>query len=232
MEAHQITDEQRAHYAPHRRRAAAFDATLRRTLDLLLAGALLLLLAPLLLVIAIAIRLDSPGPSLYRQRRLGRGLRPFVVNKFRSMRTDAAATPHQDYVRALITGCGPELAQGGENLYKLAVDDRITRVGRLLRRFSLDELPQLWNVVRGDMSLVGPRPVIPYEVEHYPDWYRERFEVKPGLTGLWQVSGRNERTYEQMVRFDVEYARTQRLWLDLGILAKTVWVVIRGKGAA
>jgi lipopolysaccharide/colanic/teichoic acid biosynthesis glycosyltransferase len=112
------------------------------------------------------------------------------------------------------------------------VDDRVTRVGSVLRRFSLDELPQLWNVVRGEMSLVGPRPVIPYEAEEYPAWYGERFAVKPGLTGLWQVSGRNERTYEEMVRLDIEYTRRRRLSLDLLILLKTVWVVARARGAA
>jgi lipopolysaccharide/colanic/teichoic acid biosynthesis glycosyltransferase len=117
-------------------------------------------------------------------------------------------------------------------LYKLAVDDRMTTTGRLLRRWSLDEFPQLLNVVRGEMSLVGPRPVIPYEVEIYPDWYMERFAVKPGMTGLWQVTGRNRRSYEEMIRDDIEYARGESLFLYLVILLKTPWVVVSRKGAA
>jgi lipopolysaccharide/colanic/teichoic acid biosynthesis glycosyltransferase len=207
-------------------------AGLRRGIDL--GGALLLLtlLAPLWLLAAIAIRIDTQGPIVYRQRRLGRALRPFDVCKFRSMRTDADATPHRDYVCALIAGGGPTVG-GGRSLYKLAVDDRITRVGRILRRWSLDELPQLWNVVRGEMSLVGPRPVIPYEVERYPaEWWLCRFRVKPGMTGLWQVSGRNEKSYDEMVRLDVEYVERQTILLDLRILAKTAWVVLTGRGVA
>jgi lipopolysaccharide/colanic/teichoic acid biosynthesis glycosyltransferase len=172
---------------------------------------------------------------LFRQRRLGRNMRPFTVLKFRTMRADADSAVHREYVRQLI-GTQPakqlpeEHANGG--LFKLAVDDRITRVGRFLRSWSLDEVPQLWNVLRGEMSLVGPRPVIEYEVEQYPDWYLRRFAVKPGLTGLWQVSGRNELSYEDMVRFDIEYAERRSLWLDLRILARTALVVMRRQGVA
>jgi lipopolysaccharide/colanic/teichoic acid biosynthesis glycosyltransferase len=231
MEAHQLTEEPRVSSSAGRRATAT--AVARRALDVLLALLLLVALAPLLIAIAVAIRVDSRGPALYRQRRLGRGMRSFTVHKFRTMVANADPTQHREYVRALIRGGGQELAQGERGrLYKLAVDERVTRVGRFLRRSSLDELPQLWNVLRGEMSLVGPRPVIPYELDHYPGAWRERFAVKPGLTGLWQISGRNERTYEEMVRFDIEYARRQRLWLDLTILARTAWVVVRGKGAA
>ena len=158
---------------------------------------------------AIAIRLDSRGPALFRQRRVGHGEREFTLLKFRSMRVDADPRGHREYVTALIQGEAPD--GGRENLYKLAVDDRITPVGRWIRRWSLDELPQLFNVFAGDMTLVGPRPAIPYEVDEYPSWYRRRFSVKPGLTGLWQVSGRNERTYEEMVRLDIEYAERRSL---------------------
>ena len=147
------------------------------------------------------------------------------------MRSDADSARHRDYVEQLINN-RPESDPPENGLYKLVVDDRITRVGRFLRSWSLDELPQLWNVVRGDMSLVGPRPVIPYEVELYPDWYHERFAVKPGLTGLWQVSGRSECTYEEMVVLDLEYVRRRTLPLDLAILARTVWVVVTRRGAA
>jgi len=201
----------------------------RSVLDVTLALTMLLVLAPVLLAVALAIRIDTRGPVLFRQRRLGRGMREFTVLKFRSMKASADSKRHQDYVTSLISGEGSN-DQGG--LYKLAVDDRITRVGRILRMTSLDELPQLWNVVRGEMSLVGPRPVIAYEVDQYPDWYLGRFSVRPGLTGLWQVSGRNERTYEEMVRLDLEYAERRTLGMDVLILLKTVWVVLRRKGVA
>lgn len=231
MEAHGFTaDSPPLEWVP--RSESRLTAALRRGLDLALAALLLLLLAPVLLAISIAIRLDSPGPAVYRQRRLGLGMRPFVVNKFRTMRPDADPAPHREYVHELISSSGERARTAGKNLYKLAIDSRVTRVGRILRRFSLDELPQLWNVMRGDMSLVGPRPVIPYEAEQYPSWYRERFAVKPGLTGLWQVSGRNEKTYEEMVRLDIEYARRRGLARDLTILLKTIWVVLRARGAA
>jgi lipopolysaccharide/colanic/teichoic acid biosynthesis glycosyltransferase len=168
---------------------------------------------------------------LFRQRRVGRDQREFTVLKFRSMAAAADSAPHREYVKELIAR-GNEDAPSEGGLYKLAVDDRVTRVGRFLRKTSLDELPQLWNVLRGEMSLVGPRPVIPYEVEQYPDWYLGRFAVRPGLTGLWQVSGRNERTYEEMVSLDIEYARRQSLGLDVLILFKTMWVVLSGRGVA
>jgi lipopolysaccharide/colanic/teichoic acid biosynthesis glycosyltransferase len=202
----------------------------RRALDVSIAGTALLVLVPVIVVAAIAVRLSSPGPVLFRQRRLGRHMRPFTVLKFRTMKADADSAVHKEYVRQMI-GTQPE-EPPREGLYKLAVDDRITGVGRFLRSWSLDEVPQLWNVLRGEMSLVGPRPVIEYEVEQYPDWYLRRFAVKPGLTGLWQVSGRNELSYEDMVRFDIEYAERRSLWLDLRILARTALVVMRRQGVA
>jgi lipopolysaccharide/colanic/teichoic acid biosynthesis glycosyltransferase len=202
----------------------------RRALDVSIAGTALLVLVPVIVVAAIAVRLSSPGPVLFRQRRLGRHMRPFTVLKFRTMKADADSAVHKEYVRQMI-GTQPE-EPPREGLYKLAVDDRITGVGRFLRSWSLDEVPQLWNVLRGEMSLVGPRPVIEYEVEQYPDWYLRRFAVKPGLTGLWQVSGRNELSYEDMVRFDIEYAERRSLWLDLRILARTALVVVRRQGVA
>lgn len=201
----------------------------RRCLDFLVAATLLLLASPLLILIALAIRIDSKGPVLFRQRRVGRDQHEFTILKFRTMRHDADATRHRKYVQTLIGGNSQ--AERGR-LYKLSVDDRITRVGRFLRSWSLDELPQLINVLRGEMALVGPRPVIPYEVEMYPKDYLRRFAVKPGLTGLWQVSGRNERTYDEMVSFDIEYAEADSLLLDLRILLKTVPVVLRRQGVA
>jgi lipopolysaccharide/colanic/teichoic acid biosynthesis glycosyltransferase len=227
MEAHGLTRKQ-----PLDRTAGEplWQALARRLLDVVVAGTIVVLLSPLLIALAIAIRLDSPGPALFRQRRVGYGRREFTVFKFRSMRSGADPRGHRDYVTALIQG--KEADGGRENLYKLAVDDRITPVGRRIRRWSLDELPQLFNVIAGDMSLVGPRPAIPYEVAEYPRWYLDRFDVKPGLTGLWQVSGRNERTYEEMVRLDIEYAERRSLLLDLSILARTPLTVLARRGAA
>ena len=194
-----------------------------RSLDLLATLVLLLVLAPLLLVIALAIRLDSPGPVLFRQRRVGRHRRQFLVAKFRTMRHGADHDVHRDYMLALI--------ESGTPAPKLAADARVTRVGAFLRRTSLDELPQLWNVLRGDMSLVGPRPPIPYEVEHYPAHWFERFTVKPGVTGLWQVSGRSEVSLEEMIALDVEYARRRSVLLNVWILIRTVPAVISMRGA-
>jgi lipopolysaccharide/colanic/teichoic acid biosynthesis glycosyltransferase len=224
MEAHRLT-----HSVTRENGESAWLATLRRTADIIVGGVLVLLLSPLLLLIGLAIRLDSRGPALFRQRRVGHSRREFTLFKFRSMRLDADPRGHREYVTALIQGNAPN--GGRENLYKLAVDDRITPVGRWIRRWSLDELPQLFNVILGDMTLVGPRPAIPYEVDEYPSWYLERFTVKPGLTGLWQVSGRSERTYEEMVRLDIEYTQSRSLMLDISILARTPWVVIGRKGA-
>jgi lipopolysaccharide/colanic/teichoic acid biosynthesis glycosyltransferase len=202
-----------------------------RVLDVLLAAVLLVLLLPLFVAVALAIRLDSPGPMLYRQLRVGLGMRRFTLHKFRTMRPDADSQPHHDYVVGLIRGQAEAVSGSHGSLYKLAHDERITPVGRFLRRWSLDELPQLFDVLRGEMSLVGPRPAIPYELDHYErSWYR-RFSVKPGLTGLWQVSGRNKLTFHDMVRLDIEYAETWCLRLNVLILAKTPWVVVRGRGA-
>lgn len=228
MEAHGLTHREGAAGVGEESRAVNF---LRRAFDLLFASALILLLGPVLLAVAVAVRLDSRGPALFRQRRVGYMEREFTLFKFRSMRVDADSRGHQEYVTALIHGGAVASDGGRENIYKLAVDDRITPVGRWIRRWSLDELPQLFNVVRGDMTLVGPRPAIPYEVAEYPAWYRDRFSVRPGLTGYWQVSGRSERTYEEMVRLDIEYAERRSIGLDLLILLKTPWVVLSRKGA-
>jgi lipopolysaccharide/colanic/teichoic acid biosynthesis glycosyltransferase len=232
MEAHGLTRSE----APARVTGQSRSiAVLRRLVDILVALTLILLLSPLLIGIALAVRFDSRGSALFRQRRVGYLEREFTLFKFRSMRTDADPQSHQEYVTALIRGEGEGANSNGggrENLYKVAVDNRITPVGRWIRRWSLDELPQLFNVVRGDMTLVGPRPAIPYEVAEYPSWYRERFSVRPGLTGYWQVSGRSERTYEEMVRLDIEYTKRRSLGLDLSILLKTPWVVLSRKGAA
>ena len=210
----------------------------KRVMDV--SGSLLLLTicSPLLLMIAIAVKLTSTGSVLYRQQRVGQYGKPFTFLKFRSMYTDNDATVHKDYVMRLIAGRAerhPTNSNGngdGAGVYKLTNDKRITRVGGFLRRTSLDELPQLLNVLTGEMSLVGPRPAIPYEVAAYQTWHRRRIlEVKPGITGLWQVNGRGRVQFDDMVRLDLRYARDWSPWLDLKILLRTPRAVILGAGA-
>ncbi len=201
-----------------------------RTLDVVAAGLALLVLAPLLLVVAILVRLDSRGPAIFRQERIGRGLRPFRVAKFRTMRAGVAADPHRAYVEEMIRE--ESEAEGRQKpMMKLAEDPRITKIGRFLRKTSIDELPQLWNVLRGEMSLVGPRPPIRYEVDAYPARAYRRFAVRPGLTGLWQVSGRSLVTFAEMIDLDTEYVERRSLWLNLKIIVLTVPTVLGGKGA-
>jgi lipopolysaccharide/colanic/teichoic acid biosynthesis glycosyltransferase len=200
-----------------------------RVLDVAVSGLLLVLLAPLFALIALAVAADSPGRAIFRQRRVGRAGRPFTVNKFRTMHSAASQQKHKDYVLQLIASDASD--KDGE-LFKLSADARVTRVGRVLRKSSLDELPQLWNVLLGDMSLVGPRPTIDYEVEKYPPSWFARFAVRPGMTGLWQVSGRSKLTYEQMVQLDIEYARQRSLWLNVKILFRTIPAVLFAQGAA
>jgi lipopolysaccharide/colanic/teichoic acid biosynthesis glycosyltransferase len=211
--------------------ASRFTAVSCRALDLLVSAVLLVVLLPLFAVIALAIRLDSPGRVVFRQRRLGRRQQEFTLNKFRTMHQGAGHDRHRAFVQGLIAG---EVADGSPErpFYKITVDDRITRVGRFLRRSSLDELPQLWNVLRGEMSLVGPRPPLSYEVEKYPPHWFGRFAVKPGLTGLWQVNGRSELTLDEMIRLDLSYAERRSLRLNLVILVRTVPAVLRARGAA
>jgi lipopolysaccharide/colanic/teichoic acid biosynthesis glycosyltransferase len=202
-----------------------------RVLDITVAAIALVLLSPVLLIIALVIRLESPGPALFRQRRLGQGVKPFTVNKFRTMRQGSSHEAHRKFVQSLIAGDAPPAVEG-QPRFKMASDPRITRTGRLLRKTSLDELPQLWNVLRGDMSLVGPRPPISYEVERYPAHWFARFEVKPGLTGLWQVSGRCELTLDQMIELDREYVQRRSLLLNVWILLRTVPAVLSLRGAS
>jgi lipopolysaccharide/colanic/teichoic acid biosynthesis glycosyltransferase len=198
--------------------------------DLAVASLCLLLLAPLLLAVAAAVRATTPGPALFRQVRVGRHGRPFVLYKFRTMYSDCRDDIHRDYVRRLLAEREPP-AGGRRGLYKLEADPRVTRLGGLLRRTSVDELPQLINVIRGEMSLVGPRPTLPWEAELLSPAERRRFLVLPGVTGLWQVSGRNALTMRQGLALDMEYVQRQSLALDLVILAKTVPAVLSTRGA-
>jgi lipopolysaccharide/colanic/teichoic acid biosynthesis glycosyltransferase len=201
----------------------------KRLIDIVASLLLLLLLLPIFPAVAIWIKRDSPGPILFRQTRLGRNGKPFTVYKFRSMLADANEAVHREYfLRLLRTAGTPQAA----TVFKVPNDQRVTRVGAILRQTSIDELPQLWNVLTGTMSLVGPRPPIPYEVEAYEPWMRQRLEVRPGITGLWQVSGRSRLNVDEMFRLDVEYVRRQSLGLDLKILLLTVPTVLAAGKAA
>jgi lipopolysaccharide/colanic/teichoic acid biosynthesis glycosyltransferase len=202
---------------------------LKRSIDLVIASAALVLLSPLLLVVGLAIRLTSPGPALFRQTRIGyRGV-PFVMFKFRTMQQDSDDSIHRAFVTAMLSGEAVEPSQ--DETYKLTDDPRVTRLGAYLRRLSIDELPQLINVLRGEMSMVGPRPALPWEVELFEPEHLIRFQVKPGITGLWQVSGRSEVSFSRALALDAEYAGRPSLGLDLAILLKTLLVVLRRRGA-
>ena len=207
---------------------------LKRALDIVGSIVALVLLSPLFLIIAVAIKATSKGPVLFRQKRIGRLGEPFVFLKFRSMNAGNNDAVHKEYVRQLIAGKAKlQPSNGnGKGVFKLTEDRRITRVGALLRRTSLDELPQFINVLKGEMSLVGPRPPIPYEVETYEIWHRRRLlEVKPGITGLWQINGRSRVTFDEMVRLDLRYARSWSPWMDIKILLQTPRAVVLGEGA-
>ena len=193
----------------------------KRFIDLFGAGIGLILLSPFLLIIALAIRLDSRGPALFRQYRVGRYGKQFQVVKFRSMVRDAEA----------LKGEVSHLNEAQGAMFKIREDPRVTRTGRFLRRTSLDELPQLWNVLRGDMSLVGPRPALPEEVAEYAEWHRQRLATAPGMTGLWQVSGRSELPFDEMVLLDIYYVENWSPFLDLSILLRTVPLILSGSGA-
>lgn len=203
----------------------------KRISDIIIALSTLVLLAPFWLLIALWIKLDSKGPVLYAQERVGMDGRIFLVYKFRTMRMDADSEIHREYQRKFIAGhADANVGDPDRPAYKLRNDPRITRVGRVLRRLSLDEVPQLFNVLRGDMSIVGPRPPIPYEVEAYELRHRRRLDMKPGLTGLWQVSGRNRLPFEEMVKLDLFYIENWSLLFDLKIVLRTVMVMLRGDG--
>jgi lipopolysaccharide/colanic/teichoic acid biosynthesis glycosyltransferase len=216
----------------HDQKKRKFSDVIKRALDVVTSAALLTILSPLLLVVAALVRLTSPGPVLFRQCRLGRMGRPFKMLKFRTMYINAGENPHYEFVTRFIKESGRSETSESGQLFKLTNDSRITPVGRILRKTSIDELPQLWNVLVGDMSLVGPRPPLPYELEHYSPWHRRRvLEAQPGITGLWQVMGRSRTTFDEMVRLDLRYAKTRSFWTDLWILLRTPGAVVGGKGA-
>jgi len=213
-------------------RSRRAEQIVKRCIDIGGSLAAIALAAPLFVCIAAAIKATSKGPVFYRQKRVGLYGREFTFLKFRSMHVNNDHGIHREYVKNLIAGeVRPHSATNG-NVYKLANDPRVTRLGRFLRRSSLDEMPQFFNVLLGQMSLVGPRPPIPYEVEAYDLWHRRRLlGVKPGITGLWQVHGRSRTTFDEMVRLDLRYASSWSVWLDLKILAQTPKAVAVGSGA-
>jgi lipopolysaccharide/colanic/teichoic acid biosynthesis glycosyltransferase len=199
------------------------------------------LLLPLVLLVALLIKLDTPGPALFIQERVGSRrqsengetrwqVQNFRVYKFRTMFQNADQSVHQAYIKAFVEG-RIKITQPGHDKFKLTDDPRVTRIGRLLRKASFDELPQLINVIKGEMSLVGPRPVPPYEVDGYEARHRERLAALPGMTGLWQVKGRCLVSFEEMMQMDIKYVRNQSPWLDIKILFQTIPAILSGRGA-
>ncbi len=217
---------------PHNTRCASRVA--KRAFDLLASLLALFAGAPLFAIVAAAIKCSSRGPVLFRQTRVGQHGRRFVLYKFRTMFSNCDSAVHREYVTKLIGNRAERMpaAGSGSGYYKLTDDRRVTRIGRFLRRTSLDELPQIINVLFGDMSLVGPRPALPYELDVYQTWHRNRLlAARPGITGLWQVNGRSRVRFDEMVRLDLRYATTWSLWLDIKILLRTPLAVLRGAGA-
>jgi lipopolysaccharide/colanic/teichoic acid biosynthesis glycosyltransferase len=211
-------------------RASSPALAVKRSIDVLVSALGLAVLSPFLLLIAVAVRLESHGPALFRQVRLGKNGQPFTFYKFRTMVDGNDPSVHRRYVERLITRPSEEL-KGDTGSFKLEHDPRVTKVGGFLRRTSLDELPQLLNVLNGEMSLVGPRPPLVYEAELYSERASRRLECTPGITGLWQVSGRCLTTFDEMVELDIEYIESWSLGLDMAILARTLPAVINGGGA-
>jgi lipopolysaccharide/colanic/teichoic acid biosynthesis glycosyltransferase len=214
------------------RRAKTISLSLKRMVDIAGSVVGLILCSPVFLVIAASVKLTSKGPVLFKQKRVGQFGKQFVFLKFRSMRVNNDPAIHKAYIKKLITEEAPDAKTSNGPVYKIKNDPRITRVGKFLRKTSLDELPQLLNVLKGDMSLVGPRPPIPYELECYQLWHRRRIlEMKPGLTGLWQVHGRSRTTFDEMVRLDLRYTKEWSLWLDFRLILLTPYVALAGQGA-
>ena len=211
-----------------------FQIALKRVMDIAGGCVGLILFSPILFLTAITVKITSPGPIIFKQYRFGKkGIR-FLFYKFRSMQWNVDDQIHREYVTHLIKGDLDKINQGDAErpLYKMKSDPRVTSVGKIIRKTNIDELPQFFNVLKGEMSLVGPRPPLPYEVEKYEPWHLRRIlEVKPGITGLWQVDGRSTTSFNDMVRLDLRYVRTWSLWLDIKILLKTVKAVLRPQGA-
>jgi exopolysaccharide biosynthesis polyprenyl glycosylphosphotransferase len=209
-------------------RLAGLQGTMKRVLDIVLSALALLFLSPLLITIVILVKRSSPGPVLFVQERIGKNGIPFRFLKFRTMVHNSDDAIHRQFAAMFINGDGHQEQPG--KVFKMKNDPRVTRIGRWLRKTSIDELPQLLNILKGEMSIVGPRPPIAYELDHYQPWHHERLRVTPGLTGLWQVSGRSNVPFEEMVRLDIHYINTWTLLEDVRIILKTVPVVFNGTG--
>lgn len=220
-----LTEQLRARRSRRQSRRRLKQYAGKRAFDVVVASMLLIVLSPVMLLAFLAVRATSPGSAVFRQVRLGAFGEPFVLLKFRTMTHDCSHESHQAFVRRMMAGDDPRQRDG---LYKLDKDPRVTPVGRLLRRTSIDELPQLVNVIRGEMSLVGPRPVLPWEAELFPPAVLSRFLVLPGLTGLWQISGRNRLTMLEGLSLDVEYVQRCALSTDLLIIFHTPLSMLRG----
>jgi lipopolysaccharide/colanic/teichoic acid biosynthesis glycosyltransferase len=201
----------------------------KRSLDLVSSVVCLLLTSPVLAVVAVAVKLESPGPVLFRQERLGLGGRPFTLYKFRSMFSSAEQGRHREHVRELIRGDASQAQPADEVWLPIVADPRVTRLGAFLRRTHLDELPQLINIARGEMSLVGPRPPIPYEVEVYQPWHLRRLSVVPGLTGLWQATAWGRLSFDEGVALDLAYVDRRSFGLDLRLIGRTLWQIVTGR---
>jgi exopolysaccharide biosynthesis polyprenyl glycosylphosphotransferase len=205
------------------------NAVLKRGIDLLFSSIIIILTGPVMLIAAVLIKLTSPGPVLFKQKRIGYNGKRFVFLKFRTMYEGVNRSTHKEFTKKWIEG-SVEAENGSDKpVYKIKDDARITTVGKWLRKLSIDELPQLFSVLAGDMSLIGPRPGLAYEVEHYKEWHKRRMEARPGVTGLWQVSGRNLLSFDEMVKLDIYYIENWSLTLDLKIILKTAWVVLSGR---
>lgn len=203
----------------------------KRILDIVVAVTALTILSPIFLIVAIAIKLTSPGPVLFRGAVHGKDGVPFTYYKFRSMTAGGSTKEHEEFIKKYVAeGGGHEDGETGEKVYKLTNDARVTAIGKIIRRLSIDEFPQMINVLRGDMSVVGPRPPVPYEYELYDDHKMKRLAVKPGITGLNQIRRRSQSTFDQMYDDDLEYIQRQSIWLDLYIMFKTPWVMLFGSG--
>jgi lipopolysaccharide/colanic/teichoic acid biosynthesis glycosyltransferase len=217
---------------PTRRERATIYDGLKRGFDIVGSSTLLTVLAPVLVLIAVTVKLKSSGPVFFKQERVGQQMKPFRMLKFRTMHANVDHKLHREYVTQFIQSGAAASAGGTPGVFKITNDPRVTPIGNFLRKTSLDELPQLLNVLRGEMSLVGPRPPLPYEVEQYKAWHCRRvLDAKPGITGLWQVTGRSRTTFDEMVRLDLRYARTCSIWTDIKILLATPGAVFSGKGA-
>ena len=198
---------------------------LKNVLDLVIAILVLVVLWPLLLVVAVAVKLDSPGPAIFKQTRIGKDGKVFTVRKFRSMCVDADDKLHREALKKLVQG-EPTAEVNGQAFFKPADDPRVTRVGKFLRATGLDELPQVMNILRRDMSVVGPRPAIPYELELYKDWHHRRLAVRPGVTGLWQVKRHDTENFDDVIKLDLEYIDSFSIWLDLKIIVLTFPMIL------